>query len=132
MRLLHNAQLLVSCLSLAGQEELPTSDGLFDRALKIALDKGAFPEWTRDSIHFTDSRIGLRCVELPAILDMAQKADLTTAPNPSYHRTRVHLNDRAARRLLRNLDVQEEKAREWGQVLGKALNQAETELASFG
>lgn len=121
-------QLLVSCWLLANNDPaIPTSHGLLDRALKNAYDKGAFPDWARQSLHFVDARIGLQCVELPAILDWAQSAELTTAPNPSYRFTEVRVSQKLARRLVRQLQVPEEAAIAWGELLRAGLEGARRE-----
>src|SRR5437868_601382 len=98
------AQLLVSCWLLSGDDRsIPTSHGLLDRALKEVTDQTAFTDWARRGLHFVDSRIGLQCVELPAILEWAQRSELTSAPNPSYETTHIQVSERVARQLLRRL-----------------------------
>ena len=75
------------------RDRIPTSHGILDRALKAAVDHGAFPPWIREELTFVDSRIGLQCVELPSLLNWAQRAQLTTAPNPTYHSTQVQISE---------------------------------------
>lgn len=126
------AQLIVACWKLAGgTARIPASHGILDRALKAVADKGGFPEWARERLHFVDSRIGLQCVELPSILEWAQRAQLTTAPNPSYETTEVQVSDRVARRLLKDLDVSESSASAWGSDLRKAIDDAKEALAGL-
>src|SRR5262245_52648817 len=112
------AQLLVSSWSMTVGEEseraIPTSHGVLDRALKLISTTAVFPGWARDSLHFVDSRIGLQCVELPTILDWAQKAELTATPNPSYRLTQVQISPVVARKLLRRLAIDEQVALELG------------------
>jgi hypothetical protein len=118
-------QLLVSCWLLANNDRpIPTSHGLLDHALKSAWDNGAFPDWARKALHFVDARVGLQCVELPAILDWAQSAELTTAPNPSYRFTQVRVSQGLARRLVRQLQVPEEAAVAWGKLLSAGIEEA--------
>jgi len=105
------------------EERLPTSHGLLDRALKLAIERGAFPLWG-ERLHFVDSRVGLQCIELPALLDWAQRAQLTTAPNPSYRTTQPQVSKRAARAMLRDLGVSEVDARGWGKILAAAVGEA--------
>jgi hypothetical protein len=128
------AQLLVSSWSVTAQQELeraiPTSHGIFDRALKIVWESGALPEWARESLHFVDSRIGLQCVELPSILDWAQRAELTAAPNPSYRFTVVQLSSQAARKVIRRLDTSEAEVFQVGSELRKAVELAKHEVLS--
>jgi hypothetical protein len=100
---------------------------MLDRALKISVEAGNFPDWFRNSLHFVDSRMGLQCVELPIVLDWAQKGKLTNAPNPTYQSTEVQLSNLVARKLLRRLEVSEADARKWGNGLRQALAQAEKE-----
>jgi hypothetical protein len=122
-RLYDVAQLLVSSWALASpREKLPTPSGVLDRALKNAIDTGVFPEWAAAELHFAESRVGLRCVELPRILEWAQTAQLTSAPNPSYSSADLKIGPRAARVFLRRLDVPEEVALEIGRQLKNALD----------
>jgi hypothetical protein len=129
MNRLHDlAQLVISCWRLSTDESsIPTSNGVLDEALERAVKEGAFPEWARKSLHFVDSRIGLQCVELTGILEWAQRAQLTTAPNPSYQSTEVHVSPRVARVLLRRLQVSDEDASRWGTMLRHALKNATQE-----
>ena len=78
-----------------------------------------------------DSRIGLQCVELPAILEWAQRSQLTSAPNPSYETTEVQVSEKVAKYLLNELGVSEEKARAWGKTLRSTMQDAEQILAGI-
>lgn len=128
------AQLLVSSWSVTAQQEteraIPTSHGVFDRALKRVVDQGQFPQWATDSLHFVDSRIGLQCVELPSILDWAQRAELTTAPNPSYRFTLVQLSSQAAKKVIRRLELSEDEAAALGQSLRHAVDEAKSQVSA--
>lgn len=104
--------------------KIPTSHGLLDRGLRDVIAGGAFPTWAKTRLHFVDSRVGLQCVELPAILDWAQRSQLTTAPNPSYQTTHIQVSQWAARALLRDLEVDEAQAVEWGHKLRAAVREA--------
>jgi hypothetical protein len=118
------AQLLVAIWSVSGSERrIPTSHGVLDRALKTVADQGLFPSWAREHLHFTDSRVGLQCVELPSILDWAQVADLTSAPNPSYRYTEIRVSSRVARKLLKDLHLSEEEAQQLGRALRKSIEE---------
>jgi hypothetical protein len=123
--LYETAQLIVCCWLLGPNTDLPTSHGVLDRALYQAKEKGALPEWAWKDLHFVDSRIGFQCVELPAILNWAQSAELTSAPNPSYSVAELKITERVAKRLLAGLDVSEEQARALGSILGVAVAEAE-------
>ena len=126
------AQLLVACWRLGGDESrIPTSQGLLDRALKAATEKGVFPAWAVKRLHFVDSRIGLQCAELPGILEWAQRSQLTTAPNPSYETTEVQISKRVARRLLNSLGVSPEEAKKWGETIRDEIGNATRELSEF-
>jgi hypothetical protein len=123
MNRLHDvAQLIVSCWTMAGKDKdddnlIPTSHSMLDRALKDLAERGALATWALEEIHFVDSRIGLQCIELPMILDWAQKAELTSAPNPSYQVTQVQIRKPTAKKLLWRLGVAEEQASAWGKAL---------------
>ena len=132
MNRLHDlAQLVISCWRLSTDDpRIPTSNGVLDHVLKRAVDEGAFPEWARNAMHFVDSRIGLQCVELTGILEWAQRAQLTTAPNPSYQTTEVQVSERVAQTLLRRLGISDEEASRWGVTLQKALHEAKQQSKS--
>ncbi|WP_406698379.1 hypothetical protein V5E97_05915 [Singulisphaera sp. Ch08] len=127
------AQMLVSCWVLSDEEDrsIPTSHGLLDRALYRTMEATAFPDWMRQELQFTDSRIGLQCVGLPDVLDWAQRSELTSAPNPSYHSLQVQISPRVARRLLRDLGVAAEDAASWGKALREGLERAKDELMEY-
>lgn len=130
--LLDTTELIVASWILAGNDDrIPTSHGILDRALQTVVEQDAYPEWLRDQLHFADSRIGLQCVELPSLLDWAQRAQLTTAPNPSYQSTQVQITPRAARKILPDLDVTEEQAIEWGKILREAVSQATNSIKDY-
>ena len=129
--LLDTAELLIASWILGGDDDrIPTSPGILDQALEIAVEDEACPPWVRDQLHFVDSRIGLQCVELPALLDWAQRAQLTSAPNPSYHSTQVQISPKAARRLLPDLDVTEQEAIDWGKVLRRAIEDVSSSMTA--
>lgn len=126
------AQLLVSSWRLGSDDSrIPTSHGLLDRVLRIAIGRNVFPEWARNELHFVDSRIGLQCIELPSILDWAQRAELTAAPNPSYQFTDIQVSNKVAKRLLIGLRVSVNDAEKWGKVLREAVASAEEEIQDY-
>ena len=134
MKALHQiAQLLISSWVLAGDEgesetTIPTSHGILDRALQALAQEGVLPKWAADQLHFTDSRIGRQCVELPEILDWAQMADLTSVPNPYYQVADVQVEKATARKLLRRIpEINEETAVKIGQRLRNELTKAQAE-----
>jgi len=109
---------------------LPTSHGVLDKAMRDALEKGLFPSWN-GAVRFVDSRVGLRCVELPEILTLAQRSELTTVPNPSYHTTRIKLSAAGAKQLLRRLGVDPDEAKQWGEGLRRGVKDTEELLRDF-
>lgn len=119
-------ELIVASWKLAnGLDRMPTSHGILDRALKTLLDEDlSLPDWVRKTLTFADTRVGLRCLELPEILDIAQENGLTSEPNPTYLTTAIKVDDLVCRRILRDLGVRDEHARSWG----KRINQVVSEL----
>lgn len=116
--LLDISEVLVASWALSdGGDRIPTSHGILDRALEEAVRHDSCPSWVRERLHFVDSRIGLQCVELPSLLDWAQRAQLTNAPNPSYQSAQIQISKGAARDLVSNLNVTVESARLWGEHL---------------
>lgn len=116
------AQLIISCWRLSGEESLPTAHAVLDRALAKVVSTDVFPSWARDQLSFADSRVGLQCSELPLLLDLAQKAQLTAAPNPSYRTVRVLVSESAAATLVHRLEVDNNDARRWGAALRDAVD----------
>ena len=128
------AELLIASWILGGEKEddrIPTSHGILDRALELAVERGAFPPEVRDELHFVDSRVGLRCVELPEILVWAQRALLTTVPNPTYQSTQIQISHHAARRILSDLGYTKDNAAEWGKILRAAVNEVREEMHAY-
>jgi hypothetical protein len=133
--LLRLTQLLYSCWIVsddaggAGKESMPTGRGVMEYALRDAVDRGAFPEWARNQLHFVSGDGGLACLELPLIQKLATEIKLTSDPNPSYTRTNIVVGIALARRCLAKLEISEEQARLWGKTLREASAKAEAELA---
>ena len=124
-QLLDIAELLVASWALAGKGNgISTSHRILDRALKEAIWHDSCPKWVRDSLHFSDSRIGLQCIELPSLLDWSQRAQLTSAPNPSQQSVQVQISPSAAQHLLRQLEVPVEDAKSWGKNIHALVEQA--------
>lgn len=106
---------------------LPTGQGVLDRALKIAIENGNFPDEFQN-LRFIQSRVGTRCPELNAILSWAQAAELTSDPNPSYDVTKAKPTEDVAVIILDDLGVNVDDARSWGQALAEAIEEVlETE-----
>jgi hypothetical protein len=82
----------------ATDDQLPTSHGILDRALKDCLDE--LPEALRNNLSFGITGVGLRCYELPDILLAAQEALLTSEPNPTYLTSMVTLDEDGARQIV--------------------------------
>ncbi len=126
------ADVLISSWLLSGDgKKIPTSHGLLDRALKKAVDKGALPDWARTKLHFVDSRIGLQCIELTSILEMAQRVNLTTAPNPSYRSTEIQVSEVVAKKLLKKHGISLDLAKGWGDTIRKEVETAKKALERF-
>ena len=132
--LLDVAELLIASWILGGDDEddrIPTSHGILDRALELVVARGAFPPEVRDELHFVDSRVGLRCVELPEILVWAQRALLTTVPNPTYQSTQIQISPKAAHRILSELGHTAEDASKWGGLLRRAVDEVREEMHAY-
>lgn len=126
------SQFIISCWRISGDDtRIPTSHHLLDRALKKIHDLNILPDWVKKSLHFTDSRIGLQCVELPSILEWAQRSQLTTAPNPSNESTEVQISKVLATHFLNNLDISCDTAKKCGEQLRNAIDEAEIEMKDF-
>lgn len=130
------AELLVASWVLSNDpsspESLPAVQGLLDRALYRAMEKGAYPESWRRRLHFVDARVGLKCVELNSVISAAQVAAFTSDPNPSYEATDMKVGVWAARQLLRrHAGVTEPQVKEWGVQLRTSLEEAKDELKRF-
>src|SRR5215831_8364988 len=98
------AELIVASWKLANaNERIPTSHAILDRALRDLVGQASdIPSWVRESLTFADTRVGLRCLELPEILDRAQESYLTSEPNPTYVSTAVKIDELVSLRILRD------------------------------
>ena len=92
-----------------------------DKALMNTCEKGRFPAWARDQLHFVDTARGLRRVELPAILSWANSAWLTAACGPGLNTIEIQISHRGARYLLPQLDITEDEAILWGLMLRREV-----------
>jgi len=108
-----------------------TQQGVLDRALEAAVTAGAFPADWRERLHFVDSRTGLQCVELDAVISAAQRALFTQDPNPSYSETRTKIDPRVARLLLRRYKIKDAQAIEWGEKLREAVAAARETMRAY-
>jgi hypothetical protein len=106
-------------------KRMPTSHGILDRALaELVKAETGVPAWVKDNLTFADTRVGLRCLELPGILDCAQESFLTSEPNPTYAATAIKVDDIICRRMLRDIGVKDEDATRWGARLKKTAEDA--------
>lgn len=129
------AQVLVSTWVISADEkdfapELPTSDGILDKALKWSIEDGAFVD-ILSQLSFVEGRAGLRCVELSSILNWAQASGMTQDPNPTYEKTQIKISAKAARRTLRHLKISMEDALNWGGILAQKIERAKSEAREY-
>lgn len=123
------AELLTALWRLGAPEEpLPTSHGILDRALFRLRDR--LPAAIGQELSFSTTTVGLRCLELPAILLAAQEALLTTEPNPTYLSTQVTLDEDSARQIVVDADLSSSQARLIGAELLEAVKAVKTEMGS--
>lgn len=115
----------------ATEERIPTSHGILDRALLDIHDQSLLPEWVANELHFTDSRVGLKCVELPEILEWAQRTQLTSSPNPSYESTAIQISESAARIIASDSGYEEESLKSLGKALCRSVQRAKKEQEEF-
>ena len=114
------AELLAALWKLgAGNERIPTSHGILDRALKQCLD--ALPVQIKNGLTFGVTGVGLRCYELPEILLAAQEAMLTSEPNPTYLSSIVTIDESRARQIVVSYGVSSLEARRIGAMLNDAV-----------
>ena len=126
------ADVLIASWALAQEKRpLPTSRGVLDRALETVVNGGHFPEFFKTELHFVDTRLGKRCAELGEVLTWAQASEQTSDPNPSYLSTVPKAGQLAALSILYDLDIDAEKARQWGYALAAAIQQENSRLREF-
>lgn len=120
------AEFLVAawCLATEG-DRMPTSHGILDHALKEIVSDTKFPQRFVEILTFADTSVGMRCLELPSILDRAQESQLTSEPNPTYESTAIKVNAQVCRRNLRDLGISPEEA----QAVGTSLKAAAERFA---
>jgi hypothetical protein len=124
-----SAELLTALWHLGGaQERMPTSHGILDRALFRVRD--ALPEALADTLTFSNTSVGLRCFELPAILLAAQDSLLTSEPNPTYLSTDVLLEEGDARQIVVGAKLSTKEARSIGQQLRAAVAAVRSEMGA--
>jgi hypothetical protein len=75
--------------------------------------------------------VGLRCVELQTILDVAQEAQLTAAPNPSYRVASPKITRVAAEQLLSELGVEMKDAVQLGKRMRSEVEKLRQEELEY-
>jgi hypothetical protein len=124
-----NAQLLTALWKLGGVEgRMPTSHGILDRALYQI--RSELPPALRDGLSFSNTGVGLRCFELPAILLAAQETLLTSEPNPTYLSTAITIDEDAARQIVVGADLSTREARAIGGKLREAVDHIRSQMGS--
>ncbi len=103
----------------AGNERLPTSHGILDRALNECLSE--LPQQLKDGLTFGITGVGLRCYQLPDILLAAQEAMLTSEPNPTYQSSIVVIDEERARQIVVTSGISSRRAKEIGEHLKAAV-----------
>lgn len=125
-----NAELLTALWKLGAEgSRLPTSHGILDRALFHVRDQ--LPASFRDTLTFSKTGVGLRCLELPAILLAAQEAMLTSEPNPTYLSTFVTMDEDSARQIVLDFDLTTSAARQIGDRLRKTVDEIRGEIGNL-
>ena len=126
------AELLVVAwkLSDAG-DRIPTSHGILDKALKTLEESSSMPAWAKKHLHFSNSRVGLQCIELPDILEWAQKSQLTSAPNPSYETMQIQISTLVAESFAEDLEIDSGELLKFGREFVEAVNEAKADASSF-
>ena len=125
-----SAELLTSLWLLGGEpgDRMPTSHGILDRALFSVRDQ--LPSQLADALTFSNTSVGLRCFELPAILLAAQEALLTSEPNPTYLSTDITLDVDSARQIVLGASLSTKKAREIGARLREEVSRFTAEMGA--
>lgn len=124
------AEWLASAWFLANpQKRMPTSHGVLDKALFVLRSEGKLPEQIANKLTFAETRVGMRCLELPDILYCAQDANFTSEPNFKYLTTEVRLDDISAKRTVMDLGLKVEDVSAAGKRLAEVM---ESEVAREG
>lgn len=123
------AELLTALWRLgAPDERMPSSHGILDRALFDLRDH--LPAALVGDLTFSRSSVGLRCLQLPAILLAAQEALLTSEPNPTYLSTQVTLDDDHARQIAVGAGLSTSEARRIGQLIKDAVHSVKEQIGA--
>ncbi len=109
---------LLSCWVVAEGGDFPSEEGKLDRALQLALARGAFVPW-KDWLVFLHTSQGLRCKQVGEALVMAQMTGLLWYPQRNL--PRILLSSRWAAEMLSNNKISITLASEWGKTLIQAV-----------
>jgi hypothetical protein len=123
------SDVLTSCWTLAvgPGKKLPSGQDTLDRALKVAIERGNFPDEFK-KLRFVKTRTGIRCPDLSSALSWAQASDQTADPNPAYDTTMVKPSEFVGAVILEELGIPIEAARRWGLALFEAVKEQQSEL----
>jgi hypothetical protein len=119
------ADILLSCWVIAhgSSEPFPMGDGILDIALKRAIERGAFPDFS--SLTFAETSLGYRSPNLPNVAHQAQMSGLTASPNPYYRTVTIRLSKERALMIVDELGIKEDDARAWGTILKEEISKVE-------
>ncbi len=101
------------------KERLPTSGGALDAAIERVADR--LPEEFKELLSFGDTRVSRRCYELATVMACARDNELISDPNPKYISSEVAINEGAAKRLLKALNVNVDGAKDFAVALRDAV-----------
>jgi hypothetical protein len=93
-------------------------------ALKEISGNYSFPEWFRSNLEFTNTAMGLVCLELGDMENTAVQAGIAECPGPSYTETYVVMGDTGAKRILAIEEIAPEQALLLGLKLREAVERA--------
>lgn len=121
-------KLLVVCLYFAQSYgeglRIRVNRNALDAALKTARKRGAFPPWGKRNLHFAEGRLGIVCVELKELLNIAYDCSCIKY-DQSFCFVKVATSLRVALQFLRDIGIGKNKAKKWGRFIREALEKEE-------
>jgi len=115
------AQVLFSTLRLVlDSDSIPVTGGVLDRVLEASLAEDIFEGFIGD-LHFVETAVGRRCVELSGILIWALNSEIIRYEGFGHQWIEIKISRMAAIHKLRRLDINQSTIDNWCEILRKIL-----------
>lgn len=109
------------CYRLVSGEPISISDGSLDKALRLLCSSVNLPIWIIENLRFKNTSKGWRCINLPLIIFVSERAGFLENFDSSLRNIRVNISEQKAIEELSKLKVNDKMARFYGNIIVSAI-----------